>query len=266
MSTNAVPVTVAMDPYHHAYEVSAGLVPLAGMAPTFVKAGTAGADIADMPLADYAARRLAGDLSVTAVPVFLARSFIHSWIHVAPEDLSGDEADGAATAAIYARAVLQEHGGIPGAVVIAPPGSRSAHAGVRPLFDRPAEIERRHYARSGVYPILSVLTIKTELVARERWLASNVFRSFEISRRRYFGRLQDIRGSRVPIPSVAGHLRELVSVFGRDLCPYGLAPNLRTLQAFLAAAADQGVIESAPADVAELFASVEPFVDFTDGI
>lgn len=271
MTAAGLPVTVALPDYHHTAEIAAGVVQLAGMAPTFVDATASDADIVDIPLAEYVSRRLDGDDALIAVPVFPARAFVHSWIHVAEPTARVTEPS--ATAAVYARGLLTDAGGamhdaLPPAsrVLVVPPATAAGVPGLRPLFEDPGELERADYARTGVYPILSVIGVRAELEARERWLAGNVYRAFEVARRRYFARLQDIRGSRVPIPSIAGHLRGLRGVFGPDLWPYGLEPNRATLEAFLGHAARQGVIPRTPADIGELFAFAEPFVDYTDGM
>lgn len=266
MTAPAVAVTVALAPYHPTAEIAAGIVELAGMEPTFVDAGSPGADIVDVAFAEYVTRRLSGDDALIAVPAFPARAFVHSWIHVAEHAV--DVPEPSATAAVYARGLLFDEPApavAPDRVVVAPSSALAGVDGLRPLFEHPGEAERAAYARTGVYPILSVIAVRAELVARERWLASNVYRAFEIARRRYLARLRDIRGSRVPIPSVAGHVRMLEGVFGPDLAPNGVEPNRATLEAFVGHAARLGEIETAPADVAELFAEVEPFVDFTDG-
>ena len=267
MTGSAVPVTVALPPYHHTAEIAARTVPLAGMAPTFVDMSSASPDVVDLPLLEYVTRRLSGDDELIAIPAFPARAFVHSWIHVAEHALDASEPN--ATAAVYARGLLVDRAGPavpPERVIVAPGAAVAGLRGLRPLFEDAGEPARADYARTGVYPILSVIALRAELVARERWLASNLYRAFEIARRRYLARLRDIRGSRVPIPSVAGHVRMLEGVFGPDLGPYGMQANRATLEAFLAHAARLGVIASAPADVAELFTAVEPFVDFTDGL
>ena len=113
---------------------------------------------------------------------------------------------------------------------------------------------------------MHMVGIRRAVLDEHRWLASNVYRSFEIARRRYFARLEDIAASRVPIPWVAGHLDHLREVFGPDLWPYGVEANRTTLETFVRYAAEQGLVEAAffesgDFDVADLFAPVEPFVD-----
>lgn len=165
----------------------------------------------------------------SALPVFPSRSFLRE----------RDETD--PTAAVYVRGPL---------------------AGVAPTMDD----ERAWQARTGVFPILTALAVRTELLQRYRWLATNIYRAFEVARRRSFARLEDIRGSRVPIPSIAAHVRSLRQDFGGEVWPYGVEPNRPTLEAFVRHAHEQGVVASAPPDVAGLFVPVEPFVDYTDGV
>jgi 4,5-dihydroxyphthalate decarboxylase len=118
-------------------------------------------------------------------------------------------------------------------------------------------VERQDLRRLGVFPIHDVVAMRRELVERERWLATNVYRALEIARRRYVYRLTDIRASRLPIPSVAGYALSLREFFGPDLWSYGLAANRSTLQAFL----DRTTAASDDSPVDSLFYPVEPFVD-----
>jgi 4,5-dihydroxyphthalate decarboxylase len=132
---------------------------------------------------------------------------------------------------------------------------------VGPLFDRRVEAEREYYAKTGVFPIMHMVGIQQAVLDEHRWLASNIYRAFEVARRRYFARLEDIAASRVPIPWVTSHLDQLRAVFGPDLWPYGIEANRTTLETFVRYSRDQGLIASADLDVADLFTHVEPFVD-----
>lgn len=145
-----------------------------------------------------------------------------------------------------------------------PAGFRSAAESggvVGRLFDPADEAEREYYAKTSVFPIMHLIGVRRDLLDQHRWLASNIYRAFEVARRRYFARLEDIAASRVPIPWIGGHLDRLREVFGPDIWPYGIEPNRVTLEAFLRYCAAQGLIADASVDVTDLFAAVEPFVD-----
>ena len=287
---NRVPLTVALPPYAHAYELVAGDVDLAGIEPTFVELpspslagdGEGGDyDVTDVPLLDYATRRLDGDRTLTAVPVFTSRGFAHGSVGVrsvaAPENLRAARigTDWGDTASVYVRGMLADLYGIdPSAVQWSDDGEPDAviapwsrlPPGYTRLFDPAGDSERDYYQRTGVFPILRVLVVRSDVLDAHRPLASNLYRAFEVARRRYYARAGDIRASRVPIPSLAAHVDRLRAFFGGDIAPYGVEPNRVTLEAFVRYAAEQGIVERVPGDVAELFAPVEPFVDYTDGV
>jgi len=288
---NRVPVTIALPPYAHVYELVSGDLDLPGIEPTFVelpspslgRSGDAGDyDVTDVPLLDYVTRRLAGDRTLTAVPVFTSRGFAHGSVGVraasTPEELRGARigTDWSDTASVYVRGMLAELHGVDSAGVQWSEGADDADAVIAPLaslpdgfarlLDPPGESERDFYCRTGVFPILRVLVVRSELLDEHRWLASNLYRAFEVARRRFYARAGDIRASRVPIPSLAAHVDRLRDFFGGDIAPYGVEPNRVTLEAFVRYAVEQRLVEAPPADVAELFAPVEPFVDYTDGV
>lgn len=130
------------------------------------------------------------------------------------------------------------------------------------LFESGSGAEKDYYAKTQVFPILRLLGVRRERLERHRWLASNIYRAFEVARRRYFARLEDIAASRVPIPWIAGYLADLREVFGPDLWPYGVDANRPTFEAFVRYSAEQGVIDPGRGlDAEDLFAPVEPFVD-----
>ena len=251
-------------------------------------------DISDVPLAEYVQRRLAGDTRLTALPIFTSRRFLHDSITVrndriaTPADLRGARIavpQQNLTESIYVRGMLADVYGLrakdarwipsddrgfaalleAGKVdaVIAPPYRLAAAAGgtATRLFPRPGAAERAALKKTGVFPILRTLAIRTELLQEHRWLASNLYRAFEVARRRYFARLDDIRASRVPIPAVDGHMRTVREAFGGDFWPYGLTANLVTLNAFVRYASEQGVLPSTAHYTAGLFGHVEEFVD-----
>lgn len=101
MTDNRVPLTVALAPYSHAYEIRSGTIELAGIAARFVEPQRADADVRDVALAAYVRARLDGDREFAAVPVFLSRAFVHSWIYGCSDVERLPPAD--RTASIYAR-------------------------------------------------------------------------------------------------------------------------------------------------------------------
>jgi 4,5-dihydroxyphthalate decarboxylase len=97
-------------------------------------------------------------------------------------------------------------------------------------------------------------------VAAHPWLVTNLYRAFEVAKRRYFDRLLDISASRLPVPWIDEHLANIKQILGEDPWPYGLEPNRVALEALIRYCREQGLLERDVA-VDELFLQVETFVD-----
>ncbi len=137
--------------------------------------------------------------------------------------------------------------------------SRS-EAGVRPLFEGPAAPEREYYRATGCLPPHRTIAIRREVLEERPWIASNLYRAFEVAKRRYFVRLTEISASRTAIPWTSAYMARTRELFGEDPWPYGVEPNRASLEVFLRYAVEQELFaRQLSAD--ELFIAVEPFVD-----
>lgn len=109
------------------------------------------------------------------------------------------------------------------------------------LFPDPRAEERAYVARTGIFPIMHALVIRSALVAAEPDLPRRVFdacvrsRDLALSRHRSTGALSTM------LPWLHDDLAELDAVFGADPWPYGLERNRVVLQRF----ADDLVLEGA---------------------
>lgn len=155
-------------------------------------------------------------------------------------------------------------GDIEGIVTPAVPPSlqHSAAAGgvVGLLFDDCSAAEHAYFDATGIFPVMHLVVIRRGLTESYPWLASNVYRAFEIAKRRYFRRLVDISASRAPLPWVGDHLATLRRLFDGEPWPYGVTANRRTLDGLVRYAGQQGLLETA-VNVDDLFLPIEPFVD-----
>ena len=121
------------------------------------------------------------------------------------------------------------------------------------LFPDYQKEEEAYYKRTGIYPIMHVICLKTEVAKKYPWLAMNVYNAFEEAKQRSYERMSEIGVSRAPVPWLTNYTDRVRALFGEDYLPYGLAPNRPTLQAFVDWAYEQGVCHRRVA-VEELFA------------
>ena len=125
--------------------------------------------------------------------------------------------------------------------------------GGKRLFPNTRELEAAYYRKTGIFPIMHVVVLRREAYERDRWIAMNLFKAFEEAKQKSLARVADIGASQVPVAWVADHARQWQEIAGEDFWPYGLQPNLRTLEAFLQYGYEQGVCKRR-LKVEELFA------------
>jgi 4,5-dihydroxyphthalate decarboxylase len=112
---------------------------------------------------------------------------------------------------------------------------------VRRLFTDYRPVELAYARKTGIFPIMHVVALRREIHERDRWLAMNLFKAFDESRRRSLERAADMTASFFPLPWIPDQLRLARELFGEDPWPYGIEANRTTLDAFLQYAFEQGV-------------------------
>jgi 4,5-dihydroxyphthalate decarboxylase len=103
--------------------------------------------------------------------------------------------------------------------------------------------EAEYFRKTGIYPIMHVLALRSEIVEAHPWVAMNLYKAFEIAKDRSLERARDVTASRFPLPWSQDHLAEIETLFGRDCFPYGIETNRPTLEAFLGYAHEQGLTD-----------------------
>lgn len=123
-----------------------------------------------------------------------------------------------------------------------PPTASDASDGriVRLIEDFEAA-ERDHYRRTGVFPIMHTVAMRSELLEEYPWLAMNVFTAFSAARDNSVARIDDLGGSALPIPWSRRFAVEAWDFMGGERWPYGVDSNRATLEAFLGFAHRQGI-------------------------
>jgi 4,5-dihydroxyphthalate decarboxylase len=113
-------------------------------------------------------------------------------------------------------------------------------------------VEEAYYRKTGVFPIMHVIVIKNETLDRHPWIAMNLFRAFDEAKTNSLRRLSSIVNSSVAVPWMHDAYHRAQQVFGNNFWPYGIEPNLQTLNAFLQYCGEQGVTQRT-VSVEELF-------------
>jgi len=117
-------------------------------------------------------------------------------------------------------------------------------AGVRTLarlFPDFHKAEQEYYRRTRIFPIMHPIVIKKALLARAPWAARSLFEALCESQRRYSEFMQ--QPHRLSFAWAAAYLEQERAFFGGTPYPQGLSANRHDLQAVIAFAHEQGLLE-----------------------
>jgi len=121
-----------------------------------------------------------------------------------------------------------------------PPAFEDGDGRVVRLFRDYQAVEREYWERTGILPIMHVLAIRGDALARHPWIAANLLKAFAEARDRSVARALEATASRFPVPWISYYAEQAAGAFG-ELFPYGIEPNRPTLETFLRYAHEQGV-------------------------
>jgi 4,5-dihydroxyphthalate decarboxylase len=118
----------------------------------------------------------------------------------------------------------------------------AADSGVRRLFPDPKTAEIDYFRRTGIFPIMHVVVIRSELLRRHPWIARSIRVAFEQSKQLAYERLRDPRT--VSLAWLRSLQDEQAAVLGPDPWRYGMNDaNRQNLATFLGYCARQGVAQ-----------------------
>ena len=113
--------------------------------------------------------------------------------------------------------------------------------GVARLFPDYRAEEERFFRKTGIFPIMHLITVRRAVLERHPWVGMNLLKMFDEAKRRCSHLLRDFTCARIPLPWAAAVVDEITEKFGPDPYPYGIEASRPTLEAFCRYAHDQGV-------------------------
>ncbi len=120
---------------------------------------------------------------------------------------------------------------------------REGSPNVRRLFKDHKRVEMDYYRRTGVFPIMHTVVIKEEIVREHPWITQNLFKAFCEAKTMAEAWLRDTQAIRYTLPWLLTEIEEEEAVLGKDLWPYGVEENRKTLEALLRFSMEQGLAE-----------------------
>jgi 4,5-dihydroxyphthalate decarboxylase len=192
----------------------------------------------------YARAALAGQYGVSLTDVEWVQAGTNQQGRVEPVPI--DLPDGVTLTRIADRSLNEMllAGEIDAVIAAHPPQDFSNDSGrVVRLFTDYRTVEEEYFRDTGVFPIMHVIVIRTDVHEAHPWVAMNLMTAFEEAKRRSLARAVDPNTPRFPVPWSFANAERAVGTFGADFWPYGINENRTTLTAFLKSAHEQGVCE-----------------------
>lgn len=132
---------------------------------------------------------------------------------------------------------------------------------VRRLFDDVVTVERDYYAATGIFPIMHVVVLRSDVYERHRWMAQALYKACLAARDDAYRRVYDSSALRFMEPWLIQHIERSRELLGNDFWSYGLSSNEKVLDVFLRYHHEQGLSKQRY-EPADLFApeTAEAFV------
>src|SRR5882757_329469 len=132
---------------------------------------------------------------------------------------------------------------------------------VRRLFDDVVTVERDYYAATGIFPIMHVVVLRSDVYERHRWMAQSLYKACVAARDDAYRRVYDSSALRFMEPWLIQHIEQSRELLGNDFWSYGLSSNEKVLDVFLRYHHEQGLSKQRY-EPADLFApeTAEAFV------
>lgn len=115
----------------------------------------------------------------------------------------------------------------------APCRGAPTHPDIGWLFPDPTAAAKDYFGRTGIFPIMHVVGVRRTLVERHPWLPGALLKAFERAKAVALDKLSDTSATKVTLPFVEEQLAAARALMGPDYWSYGVAPNRRTLEAFV---------------------------------
>lgn len=136
-----------------------------------------------------------------------------------------------------------------------PPAFLAGDPSIARLFPDFERVEKAYYAKTKVFPIMHVLTIKQQIVDRHPWVPASLMAAFTASRRLAMQRLRNPRT--LPLAFIQDVWGEQDRLLGTDPWQYGMtSANERAMQLIIRYAREQGITTGQP-QMSALFSPVD---------
>jgi 4,5-dihydroxyphthalate decarboxylase len=122
------------------------------------------------------------------------------------------------------------------------------------LFPDYRAVERDYYRETGIFPVMHLIGVKKELVARHPWLPTSLYKAFAAAKSLALDEVRDVNALRVTLPWLTAEADQSAALMGEDFWRYGVEENRKDIETLARYSHEQGLV-SRRIPVEELFAT-----------
>lgn len=109
------------------------------------------------------------------------------------------------------------------------------------LFENYREVEEEYYRKTGIFPILHILILRNDEIARDPKFPAKVFAGFSEAKKLALADVEEIAFYFTSLPWLSASVERAKKVMGPDLWPYGLEEGRKAAETFLRYCQEQGL-------------------------
>ncbi len=114
-------------------------------------------------------------------------------------------------------------------------------------------LEKDHFRRTGIYPIMHTVVIRRDIYDRDPWVALSLYKAFCAAKQRCYAMLSEAGSPKASFAWLQPMIEEEKSIIGEDWYPYGIEQNRETIGALLQYSHEHGLTENR-LEIEDLFA------------
>lgn len=121
------------------------------------------------------------------------------------------------------------------------------------LFPNFRDVEQEYYQKTGHFPIMHTVVLRTDVYEENPWIAQELNKAFHKAKELCLERIGDTTALQNALPWLHGEVERTREIMGDDYWPYGVEANQDTLEAMTRYSYEQGLTDE-KLDVGDLFA------------
>jgi len=135
---------------------------------------------------------------------------------------------------------------------ITPKAFLDANPNIRQLFPDARAAEKDYYRKTGLFPIMHAVAIRTDVIKTSPWLPKAAFEMYSKAKQKAYADLETTTALKVTLPWVTQEFEDTRKLMGENYWPYGIEQNRKELELVTRYVYEQGLVKR-HLDFEELF-------------